>query len=1139
MKLEQLRITHLPGIREGITLEDLAPGLTIITGPNASGKSSLVRALRYLIDPDSAVDDGAVTLQARFLVGGERLEVTRTGSQVVWQKNGQSVDPPPLPDTEFVHCYWLSMADLLQEGPTEVAILDELRRELAGGFDLDAVRRDATFSVGPRHGQTQERTLREREKHLRSVRQQYDALERKREQLPGLEERIRDAESAREQAASIESAIALLQSRRQRHEAETLLGRFPETMERLNGEEITRLQALEGQLERLRNEYTEAKQALSRASQAMADTGLAEDAPDEQAIEACRQNLEEAGHCAARLTEQQGALDRARAREQQAVASLHPSNNDDPRLEPDAVERATRLAERLREKRRRLDALESEAGVESPDESIIEAQRAMARELRRWLRQLEPARFRQLLFGGSTALVAALGATVAGLLFDVYSALALAVVSATGAGWSLWQLRGMGVERQQARQRALEQDLLPPESWQPGAVANRLKSLDDEVASGQVQLERARQNLARQQELPYLRDAVAALEDDKANLAREIGFDPEITAEGIAWFVHLASELIQARAQRGEIQNRMERLQEQLQEYLEQVVAVLVQYSAAPEASPDMATVRSHFQALESRVARLQESEKAHAGALDETARLGRQIAEARKSVEDLYREAGLEPGDRQSLVDYCNQLADYRKARDEVRKAQVLEQDRFDRLEEGSELLTFAMEGEETELNRRLTDARERAGELETLRNERSELKAQLDETGRNRDLEQARLAADQARDSLADAWHQAMIAEAGQFLLFDVAEEHRTEHEPAVLADARERLARFTHNRYDLVVAESGRIEVRDTVKGLFQPPDHLSTGTRMQLFLAVRLAWTSVHEGRAESLPIFLDEALTTSDPERFDAIAHNLQALADDEGRQVIYLSSEPADGERWQRTLERPVHHLDLVEARKPQQPTEPHQYEIATPASVPKPQSRSPHDYAVLLRVPPVEPANDAGGVHLFHLMRDDLGLLHRLMNDWRTRYLGELERLLDSNAAVSAIPDEDWARQLRARCRVARIWAELWAQGRGKTVDRNALEDSGAVRDNFLDAVSEQADRVNGDAQALIQALRDRKVARFQQAKADELEEWFREHDYIVDDEPLAPEQREQHTLWRAGALAAPEEIRSLVSWLESGLPD
>jgi len=79
--------------------------------------------------------------------------------------------------------------------------------------------------------------------------------------------------------------------------------------------------------------------------------------------------------------------------------SLHPKQDYDPDLAPDAVERATRLAEELREKRRRVQDLESDAHVARPDEARIEAERTMARELSRWLRQLEPARFRHLLIG--------------------------------------------------------------------------------------------------------------------------------------------------------------------------------------------------------------------------------------------------------------------------------------------------------------------------------------------------------------------------------------------------------------------------------------------------------------------------------------------------------------------------------------------------------------------------------------------------------------------------------------------------------------------------------------------------------------------------------------------------------------------
>jgi len=92
-------------------------------------------------------------------------------------------------------------------------------------------------------------------------------------------------------------------------------------------------------------------------------------------------------------------------------------------------------------------------------------------------------------------------------------------------------------------------------------------------------------------------------------------------------------------------------------------------------------------------------------------------------------------------------------------------------------------------------------------------------------------------------------------------------------------------------------------------------------------------------------------------------------------------------------------------------------------------------------------------------------------------------------------------------------------------------------VRDNFIDAVSEQAETLNGDAEALIQTLRDRKVARFQQAKADELEEWFRDNGYLVDELPLTREQREQQVLWQAGDVALPGEIQMVISWLESGV--
>ena len=76
--------------------------------------------------------------------------------------------------------------------------------------------------------------------------------------------------------------------------------------------------------------------------------------------------------------------------------------------------------------------------------------------------------------------------------------------------------------------------------------------------------------------------------------------------------------------------------------------------------------------------------------------------------------------------------------------------------------------------------------------------------------------------------------------------------------------------------------------------------------------------VSDGRFEGAN--LDEALTASDPARFDAIAGSLGRLAAETGRQVFYLTSNPADVAAWQRLLadagEKPAPVIDLAAVRE-------------------------------------------------------------------------------------------------------------------------------------------------------------------------------------------------------------------------------
>ena len=46
MHLTRLRVEELRQFRQAYVLDDLTPGLNIISGPNEAGKSTLVRAIR-------------------------------------------------------------------------------------------------------------------------------------------------------------------------------------------------------------------------------------------------------------------------------------------------------------------------------------------------------------------------------------------------------------------------------------------------------------------------------------------------------------------------------------------------------------------------------------------------------------------------------------------------------------------------------------------------------------------------------------------------------------------------------------------------------------------------------------------------------------------------------------------------------------------------------------------------------------------------------------------------------------------------------------------------------------------------------------------------------------------------------------
>ena len=112
--------------------------------------------------------------------------------------------------------------------------------------------------------------------------------------------------------------------------------------------------------------------------------------------------------------------------------------------------------------------------------------------------------------------------------------------------------------------------------------------------------------------------------------------------------------------------------------------------------------------------------------------------------------------------------------------------------------------------------------------------------------------------------------------------------EKRPQILADAEEIFGRLTAGRYTRIVANAGDGAFKAVQRdGVAKTPRELSSGTREQLYLALRLAHVRKYCENAESLPLLTDDAFVNFDDARVEETLKVLTEFAQD--RQVVLLT----------------------------------------------------------------------------------------------------------------------------------------------------------------------------------------------------------------------------------------------------------
>lgn len=1144
MKLERLDIRRLPGLPGPLALAPDPDRVTVVVGPNASGKTSLLRALAMLLDPHPAHAEAEI--EAVFRDGARRITGRAFGPARTWLEDGREIARPDWPGPDLLGAFLIRADALVEPGldPTGDRLSAQLRRAMAGGLDIDAVLAAPPFAARSRPRQIfNEWTAARRE--IGELERRQTELADEVDRLGEMRQRHERARQAQLRVPAIDRAQQWLELEHDLEAAEASLAEFPAALARLSGDEPERLERIDRRRAELERQIRAEREDLAAARDQRRKLGIADPAALEPFVAA----LDESQRALGRLEQQRqqaiaeiegAAAERDAARRQ--AGAVDPKAEDQPDLDGDALDRLETLAAEVAGARSRVDTVEArlagvERGLDEGDAEPADRERDLVRAidtLRRWLRAAAP-RPAALTAWSLLLLAAGVGAAWAwrqpewaGYAPLIMVAGALALTRMIGLGHRAWRARRIRSD--------WPRPLTPPASWTDEAVAARLDALEDEQRAMRERQARRQNAAERAAELAAERDrAVRALDDARDALAghcRACGVAPE-WAESTRGLLRLRALAQANRAEAGlrAEKARLAAIEGELDRFVDTVVQRLADHDQPVPETIDAAQLAAIGDDLRRRLGRAGRADQRIDDAERRLAQLEREDRDLADEREALLARAGLAPDEDGLLADRVASLASYRELQRRIVGLRHTRNDHRAALAGDAELVGIAETGDRARLATLADETRREADAADALGERISRI-----EFDRNRALQEKRLAElvaerERKRIALENELDLHRDAAAGRFLLERARAGHEQAERPALLERARKLLGRMTRGRHELVF-DGRNFGARDRETGAVQALAELSTATRVQLLLALRLAWIEQAERGGPELPVFLDEVLATTDPGRYRAVVEALQQIRA-EGRQLIYLSSQPADAEAWKHFAGEPapaiIELVELVELAAP--PETSFAFAPAPEPVCPDPKL-DPADWARAAGIRPIDPWQPADRVALFHIARDRLDALNRLrvlgidtVGEWQHARAIELEAGLEPALAET----------LDKRAAAAGAWLERWRRGHVPPVDPMMLVESDAVSETFREAVLELNRELGSDAGALIEALRDGRVKGFFTKKTDELEQEFAAAGLL--DEPDPPGDAELiDALLRTGGLA-PEAAADLNRWLQAGL--
>lgn len=1119
--LKELSIHKMPGFPRGLkSLHDLAGQVNIIVGPNASGKSSTARMIQQLIWQNNTKGTEA---EASVELDEDSWEIKIDSGRTLVQRNGIDAEISGLPTAEGQHRYLLALQNLVEGKEADLA--KEIAKQSIGGFDLDAARKSLNYSSTFYYKSKSEyKAFETANKKYKEVRDQQKELKNEENRLADLKTEKNKTLQAKKLADFYESVVEYKKANSVYISLTDQINTFPKSIKNCSGDEYERIEDFEKQSEEYRIAIKKTEDEIEKSHDKLKTLKIPEDGVGDVLINEIEERVGRMKEFERDFRELKTEISGLETEEEIALKTfddfidpvkwkglkLSAISGFDKMLQ-DAHQVLGEKEFLLAEIKLLSEEAEKQVDYEYSNNTFSQG----IKTLSEWLK--EPTDGKGITTG-MLVLISVVGIITALLTYFFgwvgLFGLILIVILFIYA----FLTKDKNSDTLQFREQDfVKSGLEAPSSWNTENVAKRL----DELIKNLSDLKDAERISQR---LKNCRDSLNKLKPriNQLNKTREQWIIKLQTAPGfpdsesndfssLYWFLQQVKKWQEANTQKESLEAEKKELIAQCQKELDKV-KVLFQ-NANFEVVQDATEAKAKFDELKKQ----ENMRKDQARIIEQKNEKIKNLKESKRKnknqLSNIYEKLEIQTSDKTVVRELVEKLEDYKRVSKNHFAAEQSARKHKDILEEHSLYPKYKEKIAELKVDQaeeKVNEQKEIADGLGKTQSEITRIETLIQQKKQGHELEDLLNAKEEALDDLHQLYENNLSAVTGDLITRQLKKETQHKNRPKVFKRADQIFNKITNGRYELRLADKGSSSFRayDTVLKLGQDLSQLSTGTRVQLLLAVRLAYVETVESSIK-LPLLADELLANSDDQRAKAIIEALIEISR-EGRQVFYFTAQADEVGKWLTHLEQTDIDYKVIQLNSESSELYDHK-DFKTDLdsfnftqNIPAPNGKTHQGYGKIIQNQPFNLLmQNETELPLWYLI-DEVDVLYNCLQRGIKTW-GQLASFYNYGGKIQGLEQEEF-QELTNHIELLIRFQDLYRKGRTRPIDSDVLANSGVITDSFMERVAEKLKALNRDPKQLIQALRDGEVARFRTDNIDELEQYLMTKGYIDDEAQQEP---------------------------------